>query len=140
MKEENFFDVEQKENALSRINIVNFVDVALTLVIILLMISPIVEQGMEVKLPVSSVSKMAIEKSIVITIGKQGKIFLANQEMDIQRLQDFVRTKILQDPDTSVVIKGDRAITYQELVNVLDVLKRADVKKIGLATEAKVAK
>ena len=140
MKEENFFDVEQKENALSRINIVNFVDVALTLVIILLMISPIVEQGMEVKLPVSSVSKMAIEKSIVITIGKQGKIFLANQEMDIQRLQDFVRTKILKDPDTSVVIKGDRAITYQELVNVLDVLKRADVKKIGLATEAKVAK
>ena len=52
---------------ISNINITNLVDVALTLVIILLMIAPLIEQGIEVKLPESSPSKIEVKKSIVIT-------------------------------------------------------------------------
>jgi len=127
---------EKKENALNKINIVNFVDIALTLVIILLMISPMIEQGMEVKLPSAGPSKMAVSKSVILTIAKNKQIFLGNQPVRIENLESFVRSTISQNPEVAIVVKGDKNISYQELIDVLDILKRADVKKIGLATEA----
>ncbi|MCM8764454.1 MAG: biopolymer transporter ExbD [Candidatus Omnitrophica bacterium] len=137
MKQNTIFNSESKENAISRINIINFIDVALVLVIILLMISPMIEQGMEVKLPVSGTSKMTIEKSIVLTIAKDGKIFLGNRAVSLSNLESIVWQTISQNSELGIVIKGDRNITYQELIDVLDILKRANVKKIGLATEAR---
>jgi biopolymer transport protein ExbD len=44
-----------------------------------------------------------------------------------------------QDPDTSVVVHGDSAVLYQNMVNVLDVLQQANVTKVGLATERPAA-
>jgi biopolymer transport protein ExbD len=40
-----------------------------------------------------------------------------------------------QDPDLSVVVRGDSAVGYQKIINVLDVLQQANVTKVGLATE-----
>lgn len=136
MKQIFFFTPQHKENALNRINIVNFVDIALTLVIILLMISPMIEQGMEVKLPTAGPTKITIGKSIILTVSKNGKIFLGNQETRIESLESSIKNIISKNPEIGIVVKGDRTITYQELISVLDILKRADVKKIGLATEA----
>ncbi|MCM8821207.1 MAG: biopolymer transporter ExbD [Candidatus Omnitrophica bacterium] len=137
MKQDTIFNSESKENALSRINIINFIDVALVLVIILLMVSPMIEQGMEVRLPVSGTSKMAVEKSVVLTIAKGGKIFWGNREISSGNLESIARETISRNPELGIVIKGDRGISYQELIDVLDILKRADIKKIGLATEAR---
>ncbi|HOK79549.1 MAG TPA: biopolymer transporter ExbD [bacterium] len=141
MKNNIFFETEQNsENALSRINIINFIDVALVLVIILMIVSPMIEQGMEVKLPVSGPSKMAVQRSVILTVAKNGVIFWGNQQVRIENLENIVRSTMSQNPELGIVIKGDRFITYQELISVLDVLKRADVKKIGLATQAKTEK
>ncbi|HOL68300.1 MAG TPA: hypothetical protein PKX93_12670, partial [bacterium] len=49
------------------INITNLVDIALTLVVVLLMISPFIEQGLEVKLPTTSPSRISAEKMVVLT-------------------------------------------------------------------------
>ncbi len=136
MKQIFFFVAGHRENALNRINIVNFVDIALTLVIILLMISPIVEQGMEVRLPTAGKNKMAVEKSIILTVARNGKIFFGNEEVSEENLEAIVRSTISRNPEIGIVVKGDRTITYQQLINVLDILKRVNVKKIGLATEA----
>ncbi|MCM8815209.1 MAG: biopolymer transporter ExbD [Candidatus Omnitrophica bacterium] len=137
MKQNNFLNSDYRENALSRINIINFIDVALVLVIILLMVSPMIEQGMEVRLPVSGPSKMTVEKSVVLTIAKGGKIFWGNREVGPDTLESIALKAVSQNPELVIVVKGDRAISYQELIDVLDILKRADVKKIGLATEAR---
>jgi len=136
MKRNFFLQSGHRENALNKINIVNFVDVALTLVIILLMISPMIEQGMEVRLPSSGPSKISVGKSVILTIANNRKIFLGNQEVSIENLEPLVRSTISRNPELGIVVKGDKTITYQELISVLDILKRADVKKIGLATEA----
>ncbi|MGB9643376.1 MAG: ExbD/TolR family protein [Candidatus Ratteibacteria bacterium] len=136
-----FFEIDRNsENALSRINIINFIDIALVLVIILMIVSPMIEQGMEVKLPVSGPGKMAIQKSVILTVAKNGVIFWGNQQVRIENLENIVRSTMSQNPELGIIIKGDRSITYQELISVLDVLKRADVKKIGLATQTKTEK
>ncbi len=140
MRQDRFFVMEQQENALNKINIINFIDIALVLVIILLMVSPMIEQGMEVKLPVSGPSKMAVEKSIILTIAKGGKIFWGNKEINVKNLESVVLNTVSQNPELGIVIKGDRDITYQEIITVIDILKRADVRKVGLATEAQPVK
>lgn len=140
MKNNSFFNSVPRENALSRINIINFIDVALVLVIILLMISPMIEQGIEVKLPASGQTKMTIEKSVLITITKDGKIFWGNTQVNMEQLNSIVRNWVSENPEAGIVIKGDKNLTYQEIINVLDILKRADVKKIGLATQAQPGK
>lgn len=140
MRQNTFFNSEQKENALNRINIINFIDVALVLVIILLMVSPMIEQGLEVRLPVSSYSKMAVEKSVVLTIAKGGKILWGNREIDIKNLESVAKNALNQNPELGIVIKGERTITYQDLIDVLDILKSSGIKKIGLATQARIEK
>ncbi|HOJ30734.1 MAG TPA: biopolymer transporter ExbD [bacterium] len=141
MNKNTFFDIEQsKENALNRINIINFIDVALVLVITLMIVSPMIEQGIEVKLPVSGPGKMAVQRSVMLTVAKNGVVFWGNQQVSIENLEHIVNNAISQNPELGIVIKGDKNITYQELISVLDILKRADVKKIGLATQAKTEK
>ena len=141
MNKNTFFDIEQsKENALNRINIINFIDVALVLVITLMIVSPMIEQGIEVKLPVSGPGKMAVQRSVMLTVAKNGVVFWGNQQVSIENLEHIVNNAISQNPELGIVIKGDKNITYQELISVLGILKRADVKKIGLATQAKTEK
>ncbi|HOQ81590.1 MAG TPA: biopolymer transporter ExbD [bacterium] len=114
MKRNFFLQSGHRENALNKINIVNFVDVALTLVIILLMISPMIEQGMEVRLPSSGPSKISVGKSVILTIAKNRRIFLGNQEVSIENLEPLVRSTISRNPELGIVVKGDKTITYQE--------------------------
>ena len=138
MNNQKFFNQQKNnDNAFLKINITNLVDVALTLVVILLMISPFIEQGFSVKLPVSGPSKIALEKSLILTIAKNNEVFVGNQSVTLSRLRDMLEKEVKTHPDSGVVIKGEKNISYQSLINVLDVVKSLHIKKVGLATEVR---
>lgn len=134
MRPESFFRTDET-NALNRINIVNFVDVALTLVVILMMISPLIEQGLEVKLPSAGPSRISVQKSIIVTVASGNRIYAGSTQVSLDELKKMLANAVADNPETGVIVKGDRAITYQELVRVLDAIKRANVTRVGLATE-----
>ncbi len=137
MEQKISFSQEPGENALTRINIINFIDVALVLVITLLMVSPMIEQGFDVRLPVSGPAKMEVEKNIILTVARDGTIYWGNREITLTQLEKVASDTISRNPSTGIIIKADRNISYQEIINVLDILKKADIKRIGLATQAK---
>ncbi len=137
MEQKISFSQEPGENALTRINIINFIDVALVLVITLLMVSPMIEQGLDVRLPVSGPAKMEVEKNIILTVARDGTIYWGNREITLTQLEKVASDTISRNPSTGIIIKADRNISYQEIINVLDILKKADIKRIGLATQAK---
>jgi biopolymer transport protein ExbD len=134
MRPESFFRTDET-NALNRINIVNFVDVALTLVVILMMISPLIEQGLEVKLPSAGPSRISVQKSLIVTVASGNRIYAGSTQVSLDELKKMLANAVADNPETGVIVKGDRAITYQELVRVLDAIKRANVTRVGLATE-----
>jgi len=119
---------------LSQINITNLVDVALTLVIILLMIAPLIEQGIEVKLPASSPSKIEVRKSIIITVAPGNVYYIGSKKVSLRQLYRILKEKSRENKKLSIVVKGDENVPYKNIVKVLDIAKKCKINMIGLAT------
>lgn len=117
-----------------QINITNLVDIALTLVIILLMIAPMIEQGIEVKLPKSAPYEMKVEKSIIITIAPENQYYVGGRKMTLQEIYTFLKEKG-QEKDISIIIKGDEKVFYEDVIKILNIAKKCKIDMIGLATQ-----
>ncbi|HPP30558.1 MAG TPA: biopolymer transporter ExbD [bacterium] len=122
----------------SQVNITNLVDVALTLVIILLIISPFLEQGIEVKLPTSSPGKVQVENSTIITIAPGDIYYIDDRKVTLREMYNILREKKRINENLSVVIKGDESVLYKNVVKVLDISKKCNIENIGLATQAEL--
>ncbi|MCM8762090.1 MAG: biopolymer transporter ExbD [Candidatus Omnitrophica bacterium] len=122
----------------SRVNITNLVDVALTLVIILLIISPFLEQGIEVKLPTSSPGRVQVENSTIITIAPGDVYYIDDRKVTLREMYNILREKKRINENLSVVIKGDESVLYKNVVKVLDISKKCNIETIGLATQAEM--
>jgi biopolymer transport protein TolR len=130
-------NLSRKENGFpfSQINITNLVDVALTLVIILLMIAPIIERGIEVKLPVSSPGKIKVEDSLIVTVATSNRYYIGEKQVTLRELYKILKEKKQEKEEVSVVVKGDRTVSYKNIVKVLDIAKKCEINLIGLATQ-----
>ncbi len=126
--------IRENKDSITQINITNLVDIALTLVIILLMIAPMIEQGIEVSLPKSSPYEMKIEKSIIITVSSDNKYFIGSKQVDLEEMYKFLKEKS-QNKDFSVIVKGDEKVPYENIIKVLDIIKKCKIDLIGLATQ-----
>ncbi|HOV22044.1 MAG TPA: biopolymer transporter ExbD [bacterium] len=130
----NYFD-NKNSSILSNISITNLVDVALNLVIMLLMMAPLIEQGIEVKLPESSPSKVEVEKSVVITVAKDETYYLGSTKITLRDLYKELKEK--KGTGISVIVKGDKDVSYNNIIKVLDIIKECEIEKVGLATQVK---
>lgn len=127
--------MKNRKNDFPQISITNLVDVALTLVVILLMLAPMIEQGIEVKLPKSSPYEMKIEKSIIITVAPGNQYFISGKQMSLSEIYKFLKEKSYQK-DVSVIVKGDEKVPYENIIKVLDIAKKCKIDTIGLATQS----
>lgn len=119
----------------AQVNITNLVDVALTLVVILLIIAPFIEQGIEVKLPVSSPGKIKVEESSVITVAPDDVYYINEKKVTLRELYNMLREEKASRENLSVIIKGDETVYYKNIVKVLDIAKKCKIDAIGLATQ-----
>ncbi len=118
----------------SQVNITNLVDVALTLVVILLIIAPFVEQGIEVNLPASSPSKIEVEESSIVTVAPADVYYINEKKVTLRELYDILKEQKATNARLSVIIKGDREVSYKNIIKVLDIVKKCKIEAIGLAT------
>ncbi|MCM8772957.1 MAG: biopolymer transporter ExbD [Candidatus Omnitrophica bacterium] len=118
---------------ITQINITNLVDIALTLVIILLMVGPLIEQGIEVSLPETSPYEMKIEKSLIITVAPEDKYFIGDRQVNLGELYSILKEKSKEG--VSVIVKGDKRVSYENIIKVLDIVKKCKIELIGLATQ-----
>lgn len=124
----------------SQINLTNLVDVALTVLIMFILVAPLIENGVAVNLPEASPSNLDLRDTVTITLTKDGGIHLGERKMGVNELGQTLRAMVIADPMVPVNILGDAKVEYQDLVSVLDVVRRAGVVNIGLPTEVKVAR
>lgn len=127
--------MRKKKNEIPQIPITNLVDIALTLVVILLMVAPMIEQGIEVKLPKSSPYEMKLEKSIIITVAPGNQYFVKGKQMSLSEIYKFLKEKSFEK-DVSVIVKGDEKVLYENIIKVLDIAKKCKIDIIGLATQS----
>jgi len=117
-------------------NFTALVDVLLVTLIIFMLVSPTLEHGIDVQLPVARPQKMAANRPLVVSVSKQGSLFLDNRPVTEAQLRARLADAAKGNADTPVVLRGDAGIPYGELIRVLDVVRGSGLVNIGLATRS----
>lgn len=120
------------------INVTPMVDLYLVLLLIFIIMTTAGVQGVKVDLPRASkaaAAKLDMPKMQAITVDGDGKIRLNTTPVTLAELESKLGTIKASQPEVPVVVRGARASQYQGVMDVLDVLGRLGITKIGLATE-----
>ncbi|THB64775.1 MAG: protein TolR [Gammaproteobacteria bacterium] len=127
---------------MSEINVVPYIDVMLVLLVIFMVTTPMLQQGVDIDLPVASAAPIeeTTEEPIVVEIDKNGHLFINNQENNIpltpKELYIQIKYRTEKKPKAPVLIRGDKYVGYGKVVEVMAFLKKAGIPKVGLMTEA----
>jgi len=133
-----FKSTREKLQLNSQINLTNLIDVALTVLIMFILVAPLIENGVAVKLPEASASNMDLRDTVNIKVTKDGAVYLGERKVGAKELGQSLRAMTRANPNVPVNILADAKVVYQDLVTVLDVVRRSGVVNIGLPTEVKV--
>ena len=132
-------DTSDGEKSYDDINVTPMVDLYLVLLLIFIIMTTAGVQGLKVDLPRASskpaTADLALPKTQAITISPEGNIFLNTVPVTLAELETRLGAVKASEPDVPVVVRGDRASQYQGIMDVLDVLGRLQIDKIGLATQ-----
>lgn len=125
--------MNRRRQALSEINVTPFVDVMLVLLIIFMVTAPLLQQGIDINLPQAQGKEMAPTERIVVTIKKDGKIYLDKSSVSLTELT----AKLSKDKNNEVYLKADKDVPYGNVVIVMGELREIGIEKLGMVTEPK---
>jgi biopolymer transport protein ExbD len=126
-----------KKNVSAEINITPLLDLAWVLLVIFILTAVSIVQSVEVKLPETRESKEEIPtETATVAIDKAGTIYLNEEVVDLNALEERLKLYSTANPDLPVVLRADRGLVYEQVVQVLDKIKGAGVLNLNLATEA----
>jgi len=127
--------VQDDERPYDDINITPMLDLAYVLLIIFIILTTASVQGIKVDLPkASSSASLAAPKTKAITVNSNGDVFLDAYPVTMPELEERLRTLKATEPEFPIVVKGDATVQYQRVTDVLDLLRRLDLNKVGLVT------
>jgi len=123
---------------MAEINITPFTDVVLVLLVIFMITTPIILQsGIKVNLPKASAAEAESSKNLIVTIDPAGNIFIEKRKVQIEDLKEELTAVLASRPDAAVIIKGDKEVKYDTVIQVLDAAKQSGAMKFALGVEVK---
>lgn len=134
-------DVGSKQGGLNcTINVTPMADVMLVLLIIIMLIAPLLQKGIDVTLPEASfpADKPENDAQTVLGVDKDGRYFVDQQPVLESELLIRVQAALDRKLERIVLIKADTDATYGDVMALLDQLQRAGIEDIGLITERKI--
>jgi biopolymer transport protein TolR len=121
----------------SDINVIPLADVMLVLLIIMMLIAPLLQQGVSVRLPVATntVEKPETQEQTVVAIAPNGAVYLNARPIPDQELGSLIGEILETKIEKIVLIKADEEVEYGAVMAAMDQLRTAGVEDIGLITE-----
>jgi biopolymer transport protein TolR len=119
----------------AEVNIINLVDVVLVLLLVFMLTAPMLQGGVEVRLPRAAARPLEARDGLTITITREGQIAIDNQRLSYEEFRANLATVLrLQDPE-GVYIRGDDAAQYGTVLRVMAAVRAAGVTNVGLVVE-----
>lgn len=131
----NLFTKNSRRSLNSDIDVTPFVDVMLVLLIIFMITSPMLINGVEVNLPEAKVKNLNNElKPITISIDKNRTIYLEDAVIGTEDLVEKLGAIMQEKSDAKIFIRGDKSVDYGLVLQVFANIKEAGFDNVGLIT------
>jgi len=132
-------NIGTNKGAMANINITPYIDILLVLLIIFMVITPVRQMDLDVKVPQTSnndTNKGAIDPSvIVVSIGEDAKIAINQEETNIAKLGSKLQEIYSKRANKNMFVSASAKLPYGDVVKIIDIAKGAGVGDIGLLTE-----
>ncbi len=132
----------KKLRPMSEINVVPYIDVMLVLLVIFMITAPLLTQGVKVDLPKADANPIADDAKhpLVVSVDKSGAMHITYDDNRIRPVDDeqLIRSAgaiIRTNPGIPVLVKGDQAVDYGQVVRAMVLLQQAGAPNIGLLTD-----
>ena len=125
----------------SEINVVPYIDVMLVLLIIFMVTAPLLNLGVDIRLPQSTAKAVQTEQQpVVISVDKDGNYYLTlgtskREPIDADTLVKKISAFVRQNPKVSVLIGGDERVDYGKVYQAMVLLQQSGVAKVGLMSQ-----
>ena len=123
---------------LSEMNVIPLVDVMLVLLIIFMVAAPMLQRGVEVKLPVASrTQEIASERLFIdvpLSYRNDHRVFLGKDSLRVEALSERMRQLLLTRTDKQAFLRTDGRLSVQDQIDVLERLKEGGVENVGIVT------
>ena len=133
------YRLSKKKKLKAEINVVPYIDVMLVLLIIFMVLSPLLIQGVEVNLPKTDTTKMSIQNEpLVISIDVSGKYYLNVGEETLPISLDELKRKssviFEANPEIEIVFQSDKGVIFDSVAKAMAAVQSVGISKIGIVT------
>jgi biopolymer transport protein TolR len=121
---------------MSEINVTPMVDVMLVLLVVFMVTAPMITSGVNVNLPQANAKPVNSDATpITISVDAQGRIYLQKSQVELANLQATLQQIAQNNPDKRVFVRGDAAVDYGMMSQVLATITTSGFKNISLLTQ-----
>lgn len=125
---------------LAEINLTSMIDVIFFMLILFLLVAPIVEYGINVNLPAAAAKKMEEPETLTVSVKNADtgpRIYLENDRVTMEELSSRLKSIAARQPDKALILRADKELNYESVIQVIDCITEAGISKLGMATVAK---
>ena len=118
------------------INVTSLVDVAFVLLIIFMITAPMMQGGVEVRLPRAEARAMAPRQGLVVSVDRRGRVYIDDAPFAFADFRASFRAVVAQRRPSAIYLRADRGVPYGDVVRVLAIIRASGVRDVGLVAEA----
>jgi biopolymer transport protein ExbD len=119
----------------AEINVVSLIDVMMLLLVIFMITAPLMQGGVDVKLPSADAKPLENKSSLVVSIDARGRIFVDRDEMTYSQFRSAFKTIVGSKASQGVSLRADARASWEQVSRVIAVMRSAGVNGLGIVTE-----
>jgi biopolymer transport protein TolR len=129
----------KKGGVVSEINVTPLVDIMLVLLIIMMLIAPLLQKGVDVNLPTAgnTADKPDTQQQIVLHVTADKRFYVNNKETAERDVVDRLKYALEEAKEKVVYLKADQDAPYASVMQMMDKMRDAQIENVGLITETK---
>jgi biopolymer transport protein TolR len=133
-------DDEVGSQIIAGINVTPLVDITLVLLIIFMVTATvIVNSGIKVELPKAASGTDQTSTTLALTLMKDGSLYLNGERSNDQAVTGYIGQMLPRNPDLQAIIAADRVVPHGDVVHVIDIVKRAGVRRFAINVDPSAA-
>ena len=117
------------------INVTSLVDVAFVLLIIFMITAPMMQGGVQVRLPRAEARPLQAQSGLIVSMDRRGRIFVDQAAFSYEDFRATFRALVARRKPAAIYLQADRSIPYGDVVRVLAIIRTAGIRDVGLVAE-----